>query len=83
MNSTNSTEESINTYLDALQAVKRHLATIKGRVEILLLAGCPGDVTSDLTTLYKTEQEISQIVRSLTVMITQSADQGLPAKPVA
>lgn len=55
--------------------MNRHLATIKGRVEILLLADCPEHIKPDLITVSNAEHEISQIARSLAIVLTQSANQ--------
>lgn len=75
MGAANSMDDSINTYLNALHVMNRYLATIKDRVEILLLAGCPDHIQSDLVTVAKAEREISQIVRSCTVSIIQGTDK--------
>ena len=74
MNSMNS-RTSVNTCLEALHAANRHLAAIKDRVEILLLSGCPEYIQSDLITISKAEREISQIARSLTIVLSQTATQ--------
>jgi hypothetical protein len=71
----NSMDDSMQTCLDALYAMNRYLATIKGRVEILLLADCPDHIKPDLATVGKAEKEISQIVRSLTLTIIQRTNQ--------
>ena len=72
MDATNSVT-SLHACLEALHSMNRHLATIKGRVEILLLSGCPEYIQSDLVTISKAELEISQINRSLTIMLSQTA----------
>lgn len=53
--------------------MNRHLAVIKGRVEIILLAGCPEYIKSDLITVSDAEREITQLARCLTVVLTKSA----------
>ncbi len=53
------------TILDTLQAINRPLAMINGRLEMLIHSDLPEYVISDLVQVYKAEQEVSQIVRSL------------------
>lgn len=73
MVSTTSMGDSVGTYLEALGAMNRYLAVIKGRVEIILLAGCPEYIQSDLITVSDAEREITQLVRCLSMALTKSA----------
>ena len=53
--------------LDALQAANTYLAMIHSRIETLLHTEIPEYVKSDLALVYRAEQEVSQIVRSMTI----------------
>ena len=69
-----SKDDSMQSYLDALHVMNCHLATIKGRVEVLLLAGNLDHIKSDIATVGKAEMEISRIVRRLTLTIIRGAN---------
>lgn len=59
------TDDTGETIMDALQTINRTLATINGRVEILLNAALPEYAISDLIQIYEAEKEVSQIVHNL------------------
>jgi hypothetical protein len=65
-------EDVGKTILEALQGLNKYLATINGRLEVMLLSYPPEYIRADLINLYQAEQEASQIVRHLNCICHKS-----------